>query len=480
MAGYADFSNYGVDPWSGIELNERPWYDPVLRDIYYRSSVYSQNVTMKVDLNGPKARTITFNDLIPPRPNIAPIQPRQMEATRLYSDSFQRSVDTERYGNGMSLHRESEMFNYWMRNGATAGLLGLIQASLGQVIVDHMDLLARNAYFSHPYALMGLNNASGFNGITDSDKMNTDLVDEVWLSLRDREKPYSALPVTYATGEESICITTAGAIYDLKREVGTGAGGLNFVDVQKYTESGRTQLIAGELGMWRGTRFVDNPLAKLWNQGTISHQTTIKAAVKPGSGAPDPKTEKVEGTRMVGQPSAVHYIRVQDASGFVAGDKITIHSTQHDADTLATEGYRGVLNGPSMLDPMRQDVEIHRIDTSGGAGNHKVILKEPYMMTGDAGSGLETDLGSGVYGFMTKAATIHSALFLTPGMSNNALVAGVAQPPAIYQPPAFDDYLSVFRISYDFWMKYALWDARAYHLAFLKGANSLIGKRITR
>lgn len=96
MTGYGDYANYGVDPWNNIELNERPWYDPVLRDIYLRQSVYSQHVTMKVDLNGPKARTITFNDLIPPRPNIAPIAPRQMEATRLYGDSFQRQVTTER------------------------------------------------------------------------------------------------------------------------------------------------------------------------------------------------------------------------------------------------------------------------------------------------------------------------------------------------------------------------------------------------
>ena len=95
-ASYSDFANYGVDPWNGITLNERPWYDPVLRDIYMRNSVYSQHVTMKVDLNGPKARTIYFNDIIPPRPNISEINPRLMDATRLYTDSFQRSVTTAR------------------------------------------------------------------------------------------------------------------------------------------------------------------------------------------------------------------------------------------------------------------------------------------------------------------------------------------------------------------------------------------------
>lgn len=341
-------------------------------------------------------------------------------------------------------------------------------------------MLARNEFLAHPYPLFGTGSATGFGGIGDSDKLATDLVDEIWLSLKDRTKPYSALPTSYVTGDEIICITTAGAIYDLKREVGTGAGGLNFVDVNKYTDAGRNLLINGELGMYRGVRFVDNPLAKLWNVGTIAHQTTIKAAVTPGSGAPDPATEKVEGTRMVGQPGATHYIKVNDASGFSAGQMVTIHLLRHDATSLAADAQRGVLNGVVMTDPMKQDVEIHRIDTSGGTGNHKLILKEPYMMTSDSGKGLETDLGSGVYGYVTKAKTIHSALFLTPGLSSNALVCGVAQPPVIYTPPAIDDYMSIFRISYDMWMKYALWDARAYHLAFLNAPNSLVGSRLFR
>lgn len=473
-ASYSDFANYGVDPWNNITLNERPWYDPVLRDIYLRNSVYSQHVTMKVDMNGPKARTIYFNDIIPPRPNIQEINPRLMDATRLYTDSFQRSVTTARYGNGMAVHRESQMFSYWQKNGAQAGLLNIIQNSLGQVIVDHMDLLARNAFYAHPYPIIGLNNASSFAGLSSTtDIMTTNLVDEIWLALHDRQKPYSAIAQGYVTGDEVICITTAGAVYDLKREVGTGTGGLNFVDINKYTDEGRTLLIKGELGMYRGVRFVDNPMARLWNAGDIEVTTAIKAAVTPGSGAPDPATTLVEGTRKVGQPGSTHSITVASTVGFVAGDMITIHKLKHDAGSVVTAFGAGTIDGPKVDDPMRQDVEIAVVIDS----TH-LSLKEPYMMTTDNGAGLETDLGGTVYGYVTRAKTIHSALFLTPGLSSNALVAGVAQPPVIYMPPAIDDYLSINRVTYDFWMKYQLWDARAYHLAYLRGSNSLIGKRV--
>lgn len=482
MVAYADLANYGVDPWNNIENNERPFYDPFLRDVYMRNSMYSQHVTMKVDLNSEvKARTIYFNDLIPPRPNIAPIANRAMDATRLYSDSYQRQVTTERYGNGMALHRESQMFSYWRKNGTEAGLINIINQALGQVVVDHLDTLARNAFFRHPYADFGIAGASGFGGISGTtDILSTELLDEVWLSMRDVQRPYSALPQTYdPSGDAILCLTTAGAVHDLKREVGTGTGGLNFVDVNKYTDEGRAQLVRGELGTYRGMRFIDSPFAKLWNVGAIEVQTTIKAAVAPGDGAPDPATILVEGTRKVGQPGATHYIVVDDSTGFTVNEMVTIHKLRVDSAYLLANPGMGVTDGVKFDDPMKQDVEIYSIDTTT-PGAHRIAIKEPYMMTGDTGAGLETDLGGTVYGYVTKAVTVHSALFLTPGLSSNALVAGVAQPPDIYLPPAIDDYLSMYRVTYDFYIKYALWDARAYRMTFLRGSNVTIGRPIFR
>ncbi len=477
-ANYTDFSNYGIDPWNNITQNERTWYDPLLREQYRRNSVYSQHVTMKVDMNGPKARTIVFNDLIPPRANIAPIGNREMNATRLYTDSYQRQVTTARYGNGMSLHRESQLFSYWEKNGNIAGIANIINSGMGQVIVDHLDQLARNEFFAHPNSFIGLNSASSFATLSNTtDKMTTDLVDDIWLALRDREIPYTALPTGYITGDEAICLTTAGAVYDLKTEVGTGAGGLNFVDINKYTEQGRSLLIKGELGTYRGIRFVDSPFAKIWNGGVVMNQTTIKSPVTPGSGAPDPSTVAVEGTRHVGQPGSTHYIVVQDGSAFVVGDMLTIHQVKHTTGSVAAYSGAGSPNGVVYNDPMKQDVELYSIDTTGGAGAHKLTFKMPYMMTAIDGKGLETDLGGGVYGYVTRAQTIHSALFLTPGLSSNALVAGVTQQPNIYTPKPIDDYESMYRVSYDMWIKYQLWDARAYHLCWLTGPSSLIGKR---
>ena len=307
-------------------------------------------------------------------------------------------------------------------------------------------MLARNAFLLHPYAKRGLASATSLQGIANTDVMTTDVLDEIWLGMRDRTRPFSPVPQPYITGDELICITTAGVVHDLKREVGTGTGGLNFVDVNRYSESGRAQLIRGELGVYRGVRFVDNPMAKLYNLGAIAHQTPIKAAVRPGDGAADPDTTKVEGVRRVGQPGATHWITVQDGSGFAPNDIVSLHLLRHDASSLLAASGNGTLNGPLFSDAMLQNVEVHEVDTSGGAGNHRLVLKEPYMMSNDSGKGLETDAGGSVYGYATKAAHIHTALFLAPGMENNPLIAGVTQPPTFYTPPAIDDFLSVYRI----------------------------------
>lgn len=459
--GTYDYTNYyGVDPWGDITLKERDWYDPVLRDFYMRESVYSRYARFKVEMAGPgtpRARKIYFNDLIPPRPNTSTISARQMEATRLYTDSYQREVETARYGNGMALHRESELFTYWQRAGGGNGpaLLPIIQSMLGQLIVDHLDVLARNAFLATPNALYG-DSGTGFTDIESTHIMTTEIVDAVTLGMRDRVKPFSPLPVS-VTGDELICITTPGVLHDLKREVGTD--GPTFVEAQKYANV--IPLLTGEIGMWRGVRFVSNGMAKINNAGPVTVQTTIDAAVQPGDGAPNPATTKVDTVRRVGQPGATHYITVADETGFAAGDIVTIHMLR------SSEGARGVANGVDYTDPMLQNVQIHSVESG------KIILKEPYMMTQDNGKGLETDLGGGTYGYVTKARNIHSALFLDP--TRDALIAGSAQPPTIYTPPPSDDYMSIYRITYDMWLKYALWDPDAYEIWFGAGANKQFG-----
>lgn len=455
---------YALDPWDGITLNERTWYDGVLRERYTRTSIYSRHVTMKVDLAAKQSRTIIFNDLIPPHPYVGALPNREMNASRLYGDSFQRKVTVERQGNGMSLHRESQMFNYWTEGGSP-DLRAIINRQMGQVVIDHVDLLAQYAYLRNFYAMFGLGSATGFGGInTSTDRLTTDLVDAIWLGMMDRKRIWTDLPVDNLP-DEIYCITTPGAIYDLKREVDTNARAANkFVNIAEYAAPQLLFAHPGEIGSYRGIRFVGTQLAELWNCGTVTTQTAIKAAVQPGDGAADPDLYAVDDTFYVGQPGATHSVTVTSTTGFVVGDKVTLHKLRHDGTNP-----RGVLNGVNYEDPMREDLEIFAIPDS----TH-LVFKAPYTRVGLDGKGLETDLGSTVYGYVTKGANIHTALFLNNRFSQG-VVAGVAQAPRFYMPPAIDDFESIYRITYDMWMKFQPYDPASFEVAFLGGSNKLKG-----
>lgn len=463
-----DVADYARDPWDVITQDERPWYDPLLRELYMRRATYSPFTTKKIDLRENSARTVYFDDLVPMRPNIAVLADREVTATRLYTDSYRRKVETERHGNGISLHRNSQQFSYWRRNG-NAGLWDILSQSLAQALVDEIDLLARNAMLTNPFRMYGLSNNSGFNQITTSDLMTTDVLDAIRLGMEDRKPTWAAYDTDYNPGE-LICITSPGVLFDLRKEATDTDNGSGFTEVMKYANP--SNLITGEVGMYRGVRFIKSQLAILWNCGPTTVQTTIKAAVKPGQGAPDPDTTAVDGVRYVGQPDATHTITVADTTGFAAGQKVTVHKLRI-SDPATVDG-RGVVNGPDFRDPQLQDLEIYEVVD----GTH-LTFKEPYMMTGQDGLGLETDLGGTVYGYVTLGRNIHTSVFLNRNQLSG-VIGGIAQLPQFYMPDPYDDYLSIYRLAYDFFMKFQLWDPGQFEVFYSAGSNKSIGATYIR
>lgn len=336
-----------------------------------------------------------------------------------------------------------------------------------------------NAFFINPYALFGVSTATGFGGLsTSTDRLTTDVLDAIWLGMRDRDVPWAALPMTFEP-TEIFCITTPGAVYDLKREIpaaNTFASN-KFVNIMEYANP--AALMAGEVGTYRGVRFIESPFAELWNCGTVANQTTITSALKPGDGAADPASVAVDSVRYVGQPAATHTIHVASSAGFTVGQKVTVHRTRFSlsSGTGLTNPGLGVVNGVDFADPMLQDLIIWAIPDS----TH-LVMKSPYMMTDldtAAGAGLETDLGGGVYGYVTLGTNVHTAVFLN-STYKQGVVAGVAQAPRVYTPPPVDDFLSIYRITYDAWLKFQLWEPQVFEVAFIAGSNKDKGSVFVR
>ncbi|PJF27203.1 MAG: hypothetical protein CUN52_14855, partial [Phototrophicales bacterium] len=221
-------------------------------------------------------------------------------------------------------------------------------------------------------------------------RMNTDLVDGVGLQMQMRQPQWAGLPMD-SDGNSIVCITSYGAIHDLKREYSAN-NPLNFVGINQYAPT--VKLFTGEVGSYRGiVRFIGSNMCVLWNCGSIITQKNITAAVRPGDGAPDPSTTRVDNVFAVGQPNATHYIQLNNVTGLEVGDTVTIHRTRYNGN-----GSRGVTNGVDYLDPMLQNVEIVAIDSV----NNRITIATPYLMTQLDGTALETDLGGGVYGYVTK------------------------------------------------------------------------------
>lgn len=445
---------YPSNPWSGISTNQRAWYVPFLRKVYYREAIYSRFVTSQFALAGPGSpvtTSMTITSLIPPHGNVDPIGLRDLWMASSYMDSFARTVNFTRYGGKMGLHKYDDLITYWKKD-RIGGLKRIINGGLGQMMTEVMDNLARNAFLSNTYAMYGASGAD-FSDIDSwsADKISTELIDDIRLGMAERGVPFTVQPRTNFLNAKPICITTPGVIRDMINEAsGTGAQN-EFIDVMRYADAGR--IIRGEVGVYRGVRFVETPRGILYNCGPITVQPTIAASVSAGDGAP---STVVDGVKTVGQQSGVtNYITVSDATGIAVNDIVTVHVDRTSAN--------GVTNGVDYTDGKLHNRRVVKID-----GNN---ISFDYPILED----FSTDLGGSVYGYVTKGRHIHTALFLG-GM--DGVVMGIGEAPQIHMPRPVDDFDSMYRITWDGYFKYQLFEPEVFEVAFLAGSNRIKGSRV--
>lgn len=238
--------------------------------------------------------------------------------------------------------------------------------------------------------------------------------------------------------------TTPGAIYNIQKSA-------DWVELQKYTDAGLSRLFTGEVGAYKGVRFVTTNQMMLWNAGNILQQNSIVAAAPAGTGGADWATYKV------GQTAAVKFMQLDDfADGaYKVDDVITI------SDKRTSKW--GPTNGPDWEDGKCWT----RIVKSVNHAANQVGLDRPIFWD------MTTAKVGGEFGYVTKGRHIHASLFLCgPG----GIVLGVTQPPKIYLPPAIDDYLSMWRMSWDMFSKAQEFRPEWYEITFHAGHHRISGR----
>ena len=100
---------YPDHPWSGFDTNQRPWYDPMLRDYYYSQAIFNRFTTIQFDTRGlPDANSMTVTNLILPHGNFDPIATRQLWINSSRVDTSARTISLQRYGAKFAYHKHKQ------------------------------------------------------------------------------------------------------------------------------------------------------------------------------------------------------------------------------------------------------------------------------------------------------------------------------------------------------------------------------------
>lgn len=429
-------ANYPSSPWGNITTNQRKYYEAKLqRDYWATHSIFGKFVETQFNLGAVDAKTMSLTNIIQPQANFNAIGNSTLWGPSSRIDSASRDVTFNHYFGKLAFGKFDRMVTYW-KNDNDQGLAAIVREALGEMQTTQLEYLARNAFLSHARKLIGDGSLSGFNQVISSTLLSSAIIEDVHLGMAERNIPYAIAPDGQANA--IFCLTTPGVIRGIRESATAG----DWLDVMKYNS---TMKIANrEIGTWKGVRFVQSNLACLYNTGPVTTQTSVSAAITQGDGAQEASFGGlVNGVWTVGQQSGVtRYITVTSAAGFAVGDFVTIHTNRTSTN--------GVTNGVDFLDGTQELREIRKISSN------QISFDKPIMET------FSTDLGGGIYAWMTKGRHIHTATFIGgPG----GVALGVSQKPEIYTPDELgiiDDVRGMYRFTWDAFLGYAPFTPEVY------------------
>jgi len=445
-----DFDSfYSSSPWGNISTNSKVYYEAMLQALYYQQHyIYGRFVDTQFNLGDVTSPTMQLNQLIEPHANFDAIGNTQLWMASSRLDSSSRQITFNRYAGKLALHEFNKLVTYW-KGDNDAGLERIVQTALGGMQTKVLEKLARNAYLAHARKFIGDGSLSGFNQIDATKVMTTTTIEDVHQGMAERDVPYAIAPDGQT--RSIFCVTTPGVIRGIK----SGAGDGEWLDVMRYASP--MAIVNNEQGSWKGVRFVQTNDACLYNVGAISAQTSAAAAITQGDGADDEDGAYL-GVYSQGQSSNVtKYITVASASDFAVGDLVTIHTDRTSAN--------GVTNGVDYTDGTAETRIIRKI-----SGTH-ISFDRPIM------EDFKTDLGSGVYAWMTKARHVHTATFMGgPG----GVALGVGRAPRLHTPgsgdgqlPTVDDFAGMYRFSWDAYLAYQVYTPEVFEVWCGAGKNRI-------
>lgn len=388
---------------------QRTYYEGLLLDTIRTKSIMVPYCVVKEDFNAKKTGMINYTEVYDTEPNWNPISESNIWLTGTALDSRSVNLQLEIHADILKFSDYQEITNY-----INAGdIRGLVREKMGQNLTDNLDILARNAFLSHPSVVYAGGTRANRGAVLATDLFLPDYAELARTHLEERDIP-GLNPVSDEEIQTILCVTTPRVVHDIRT-----AAGSNWLAVEQY--AGASRKFTGEVGMWNGVRFVRSNRMVLRNHGAVTAQTTLAGATVVGQGA----AATVDQVYSVGQNTSTRYVTVAASTSFAVGDIITIHSQA------------GGANPPSENDGTQ---ETRRVVAKDSGGANRLTLDKPLLKPHASGD------------YVTKGVNLHASIF----MGGPSVVWGIGERPTPILPPKFDDAMMINRIGWRGFFKFQM------------------------
>ena len=467
---------YAANPVEAIDANRWEWYDPLVAATFRRSAFYTPLMTY-IDLRSP-VNNITNTEIIPGHVNPSAIGLRDLYTDPMTFASRRREFSGySRYGQKVQWHKLDPLLNMWQMGkvGTKQLLASVLRQQLAYSMYVTTEFLSRNQFVTQANHLFygPFGQYSDLSGIKrdPADMFSVNALTDIRLRLSVRSNFTSnfgtfASPVP-GRPDQILISTTPGVVHDIwthKDEF--------MVSLRELQDN---RLLHGGAIEWHNFTVQEVPwdVSLFWNAGMVDKQVAVLKYTVAGDGvtaergitggvdgAPDPSSSTVFNMYKVGSSSeAVHYVQCSpfDDGDFSVGDFISLHTVRYtSAGTLGTNWF-GVNDGCGFLDGNTQVLEVAEVD----ADNDRLAFATPVMSdygTQLYASGASVPLAQpdntpanwtatrDVVAFVTKAQHIHPVLIAA---TRGAHAFNMMQKMTVHTPPAYDDFESITRISWD-------------------------------
>jgi N4-gp56 family major capsid protein len=415
----------GVQWSSDLPSWQRDYYSLLLLETLRTKSILTPFCAVKEDFTAANSGIVVYTEVYDTEPNWNPLTESSIWLKGAHMDSRTVQIGLAIYGDSLKFSDYSEVVRY-VNSG---NMRGLVKDKIGQNQVDMLDILARNAFATHPNPVYSGNATSRITLQVADDKFNPDILETIRVHLEENEIP----GVMHTEGDDVptlACVTTPRVIKDIRTSTSTS----KWLEVQEY--AGGQRKLNGEVGSWSGIRFVRSNRLRLRNHGAVVTQNLLNGAAAAGSGA----KATVDGYN-IGQSNAQRYIVVDSTAGFAVGQYVTISDQNaHLTGTppLETDGTQ----------------ETRRIVALSGGGT-RIELDKPLLK-----DHADND-------WVTNGIDIHMSIV----MGGPSVVYAIGERPHPVFPPKYDDLMMINRFGWRGFLKFQQFRPEYYELVFSAGST---------